>query len=193
MCLGFNNKAQTFNSSYNNLRETLDTTNFQDALDQNENNSNDTIKNKYGIGLSGFEFYSEKTGLVVGINGKIKYSFDGINSVTSIIRVGAGFNGYGAVEPVSNDDELFKSFYEISIFYCRSLNEVLSGLYIGGGMGIINGQKENNSRYFSLCIPLTIGTKIKLTEWLNIDLGINSQINNNTILLGFDIGLLFEF
>lgn len=163
------------------------------VLNNDENNPIDSVENKTCVGLSVFTFNSDKTGLVLGLIGKIKYHFDEVNLLSGIIRIGSGFNGYGAVEPFGNEAELIKSYYEISIFYCRSLNEVLPGLYIGGGIGVINGQRENNSRYFIFCIPLTVGTEIKITKWLNIDLGINSQINTDTVLLGFDLGLLFEF
>ncbi len=162
------------------------------VLNNDENNPIDTVENKTCVGLSGFTFNSDKTGFVLGLSGKIKYRFNDLDLLTGIIRVGAGFSGYGAVEPTGNEDELIKTYYEISILYCRKLNDVLSGLYFGGGMGTIIGQKEDESKYFVLCLPLTIGTEIKLTKWLNIDLGINSQINVGSILWGFDLCLLFE-
>lgn len=163
------------------------------VLNNDENNPIDSVENKTCVGLSVFTFNSDKTGLVLGLIGKIKYHFDEVNLLSGIIRIGSGFNGYGAVESIGKDGELIRSYYEISILYCRNLNYVLSGLYIGGGLGTINGQKENESKFFALCLPLTIGTEIKLIKWLNIDFSINSQININSILLGYDVGFLFEF
>ena len=178
-------------SNSGNLLYSNDRKNANLELNRNENDSMHSA-NKFCIGISGFIYNSEKMGLVIGLNEKTKYRFDEINSISGIIKLGSGFNGYGAAEYRSSDANEIKSYYEISFLYNYSLNDVLNGLSIGAGIGGIFGKTENNLNYFYMCFPFTIDTEITLTKIIKIDFGINSQINTNSILWGIDLGLLLE-
>lgn len=179
----------------NNFKTLHHYSNEVNILGKLVNDNGDTVydKKNYYMGASVFIYNSEKSGLIVGLSGKAKYNYDDINSVLCVFRVGSGFNGYGAVEPTGNDAELIKTYYEISLLYCRNLNEIVDGLYAGGGLGIINGKNENDSEYFNLCLPLTIGVEIKIIKCLKIDFGINSQIRIKNVIWGGDIGFLIGF
>ena len=156
-------------------------------------NQNNTDSQKVSVGISGTYYYTANNGTVVGMSGMINYHLNKISAVAGIIRIGKSAPVIGAVEHRSEWDDDINSLTEITFLYRHNIPVILNGIFICSGVSYLFGNREDDTKYDYLSLPLVLVKEFQMTESLYFILEINGYINNKLNLWGFDVGVSYNF
>ncbi|MEW6194271.1 MAG: hypothetical protein AB1521_03825 [Bacteroidota bacterium] len=144
------------------------------------------------LSLSAELLNGKSWGGVASFSGEINYSLNENYSVSGLYRHGNGSGWFGAVEYKPEMDDDVSVYNEISSCLNYNFNDSVLGLYLGGGIGIIWGKKENEENYFKPHIPIVLGSKINIINGFKIGMKIIGNINAKTTFAGLGLDLIFE-
>ncbi len=144
------------------------------------------------LGLSVELLNGKSWGGVESFSSEINYLFNKDYSVSGLFRHGGGFSWYGAVDhkPEMYDD--ISVYNEISTYLNYNFDNSALGLYLGGGIGIIWGIKENEKNYFMPQIPLIFGSKVQIIDGIKFGLKFIGNISTKITFTGIGLHLIFE-
>ena len=147
---------------------------------------------KIDIGLSAELLNGKAWGGVASFSGEINYSISKIYSISGLYCRRSGFGWFGAVEHRAEMDDDISKYNEISSFLNYSFDDSFLGLYVGGGIGLLWGIKQNEEKYFIVGFPFVVGNKIKISNDFKIGLKFVGNINTKTIFTGIGLSLFYN-
>lgn len=154
--------------------------------------ANGQSNNKVDIGLSAELLNGRPWGGVASFSGEINYSLNKIYSITGLYRRGSGFGHFGAVEHRPEMDDDVSTYNEISSLLNYNFDDSFLGLYLGCGIGLLWGNKENGENYFIVGIPIVIGSKIQIFNSFKFGLRFIGNINTKITFTGVGLNLFFN-